>query len=189
MWPARCSTMRATAADHARRAWTFDHESARRTLLDQFQHHGLEGFGLERHAVRRRCGRRPAPLSARHAEGRPRARAGRHVYDAAPTPADRCGHAEASEVVEPIEGGREGSLLDEIDRTVTSMAGRLLRPWLLRPLSALDRIRDRLDAVEEFAFRSTDRGKFRDALKVVQDLERLVARTALGTPGRAIWSA
>ena len=36
---------------------------------------------------------------------------------------------------------------------------------------------------EELAFRATDRGKFRDTLKVVQDLERLVARAALGTAG------
>src|SRR5205085_10854336 len=71
----------------------------------------------------------------------------------------------------------------EIDRTVTSMAGRLLRAWLLRLLVSLDRIRDRLDAVEEFAFRSTDRGKFREVLKAVQDLERLIARTALGSAG------
>ena len=63
------------------------------------------------------------------------------------------------------------------------MAGRLLRAWLLRPLVSLDRIRDRLDAVEEFAFRSTDRGKFREVLKSVQDLERLVARAALGNAG------
>jgi DNA mismatch repair protein MutS len=85
--------------------------------------------------------------------------------------------------VESLEGGRDGSLLHEIDRTITAMAGRLLRAWLLRPLVSLDRIRDRLDAVEEFAFRSTDRGKFRETLKSVQDLERLVARAALGTAG------
>ena len=87
------------------------------------------------------------------------------------------------EIVESMDGGREGTLLHEIDRTVTVMAGRLLRSWLLRPLVALDRIRDRLDAVEEFAFRSTDRGKFREVLKHVQDLERLVARAALGSAG------
>jgi DNA mismatch repair protein MutS len=79
-----------------------------------------------------------------------------------------------------MDGGRDGSLLHEIDRTMTAMAGRLLRAWLLRPLVSLERIRDRLDAVEEFAFRSTDRGKFRDVLKTVQDLERLVGRVALG---------
>ena len=76
-----------------------------------------------------------------------------------------------------------GSLLDELDRTVTSIGSRLLRSWLLRPLVALEPIRDRLDAVEELAFRTTERGKFRDAIKAVQDLERLVARAALGTAG------
>src|SRR4030095_11329357 len=32
-------------------------------------------------------------------------------------------------------------------------------------------------------FRSTDRGKFREVLKSVHDLERLVARTAMGSAG------
>src|SRR5204863_6884167 len=87
------------------------------------------------------------------------------------------------EILEGSDGGRGGSLLAELDCTVTSIGSRLLRGWLLRPLVALEPIRDRLDAVEELAFRTTDRGKFRDALKAVQDLERLVARAALGTAG------
>src|SRR6185437_7567578 len=87
------------------------------------------------------------------------------------------------EIVEGSEGGRAGSLLDELDRTVSSIGSRLLRSWLLRPLVALEPIRDRLDAVEELAFHTTERGKFRDAIKAVQDLERLVARAALGTAG------
>ena len=87
------------------------------------------------------------------------------------------------EILEGSEGGRDGSLLDELDRPVTSLGSRRLRAWLLRPLVALDAIRDRLDAVEDLAFRTTERGKFRDAIKAVQDLERLVARAALGTAG------
>ena len=39
------------------------------------------------------------------------------------------------EVIEAADGGRAGSLLHEIDRTVTSMGGRLLRTWLLRRCS------------------------------------------------------
>src|SRR5207248_2526479 len=87
------------------------------------------------------------------------------------------------EILEAADGGRDGSLLNELDRTTTTMGSRMLRQWLLRPLLSLDRIRDRLDAVEELAFRTTDRGKFREAIKDVQDLERLVARAALGTAG------
>ena len=97
--------------------------------------------------------------------------------------AHRPDDAQASRDPQGSEGGREGSLLDELDRTMTSIGSRLLRSWLLRPLLALEPIRDRLDAVEELAFRTTDRGKFRDAIKAVQDLERLVARAALGTAG------
>jgi DNA mismatch repair protein MutS len=63
------------------------------------------------------------------------------------------------------------------------MGGRMLRAWLLRPLVSLERILDRLDAVEEFAFRSTERAKFRETLKGVHDIERLVARAALGIAG------
>src|SRR4030095_9780743 len=55
--------------------------------------------------------------------------------------------------------------------------------WLLRPLCALERIRDRLDAVEELAFRSTERGKFRETMKAVHALERLLTRAALATAG------
>src|SRR5438093_1168313 len=87
------------------------------------------------------------------------------------------------EILEGSEGGRDGSLLDELDRTITPAASRLLRSWLLRPLVALEPIRDRLDAVEELAFRTTQRGRFRDVIKAAQDLERLVARAALGTAG------
>src|SRR6185369_14284496 len=77
----------------------------------------------------------------------------------------------------------EGSLLHELDRTVTSVGSGLLRAWLLRPLAALEPIRDRLDAVEEMAFRTTERGKLRAAVASALDLERLVARAALGTAG------
>jgi DNA mismatch repair protein MutS len=86
-------------------------------------------------------------------------------------------------VVEGTDGGRAGSLLDTIDRTVTPMGGRQLRQWLLRPLVALARIQDRLDAVEDFAFRSTDRGRVRELLKNIHDIERIVARVSLGTAG------
>jgi len=163
--------------------WAFDLERARRTLLDQLRAGGLEGFGLER---------RPAAVRA----------AGALVHYLRTTQKVDLAHVRAIqfrqradallidpttlkhlEILEGSEGGRAGSLLEEIDRTVTSSGSRLLRGWLIRPLLTLEAIRDRLDAVEELAFRTTDRGKFRDTLKGVQDLERLLARTALGTAG------
>jgi len=163
--------------------WTFDFESARRTLLDQLRAGGLEGFGLDtRHAAVSAAGalvhylRTTQKVDLAHV----RAIHFRQRADALLIDPTTLKHLE---ILEGAEGGRDGSLLDELDRTVTSVGSRLLRSWLLRPLVALEPIRDRLDAVEELAFRTTERGKFRDAIKAVQDLERLVARAALGTAG------
>ena len=179
-WPMiAAAALPVTAAD----AWTFDLESARRTLLDQLRVGGLEGFGLDRRPVAVAAagalvhylrGTQKVDLAHVRSIGY-RQRADALLID--PTTLKHL------EIIEGSEGGREGSLLDELDRTVTAVGSRLLRSWLLRPLFALEPIRDRLDAVEELAFRTTDRGKFRDAIKAVQDLERLVARAALGTAG------
>ena len=163
--------------------WTFELEAARRTLLEQLQTHSLDGFGLERPPGRDLRGRRAGAVPARHAEGGPRARPRDRASAPAPTLVIDPTTLRNLEVVEAADGGRTGSLLHEIDRTVTPMGGRLLRAWLLRPLLALERIHDRLDAVEEFAFRSTERAKVRETLKRVHDIERLVARAALGTAG------
>jgi DNA mismatch repair protein MutS len=179
-WPVLASLGCATTAIDA---WTFDPESSRRALLDQLRVGGLEGFGLDRH---------PAAVAAAGALvhhlrstqkvdlAHVRSIAYRQRADALLIDPTTLRHLE---IIEGSEGGRAGSLLDELDRTVSSIGSRLLRSWLLRPLVALEPIRDRLDAVEELAFRSTERGKFRDTIKSLQDLERLVARAALGTAG------
>src|SRR5262245_40514396 len=164
-------------------SWAFDYETARRALIDQMRTAGLEGFGLD--------GRNAAVAAAgalvHHLRGTQkvdlahvRSIAFRRRADALLIDPTTVSHLE---IVDGSEGGREGSLLDQLDCTVTSIGSRLLRSWLLRPLVALEPIRDRLDAVEELAFRTTDRGKFRAALGAVQDLERLVARAAPGTAG------
>jgi len=168
-----------TSAD----GWSFEPEAARACLVEQFRTKSLDGFGLEGH-----------PLAVQAAGALVRYLRDTQKVDLAHVRAASFRQASETLVVDPVTlrhlevvesatGGRAGSLLDEIDRTVTAMGGRLLRQWLLRPLLSLERVRDRLDAVEDFAFKTTERGKFRDTLKSVQDLERLVARTALGSAG------
>ena len=163
--------------------WLFDPEAARRTLADQLRTKGLDGFGLDgHHAAVAASGALVAYLrdtqKADLAHIRAialRQQAGHLLIDPVTL--------KHLEVVEGSEGGRAGSLLAELDATVTAMGGRLLRAWLLRPLVALEPIRDRLDAVEELAFRSMERAKLREAFKPVHDMERLVARAALGAAG------
>jgi DNA mismatch repair protein MutS len=163
--------------------WHFELESARQTLLDQLRVSSLEGFGLERHQTAV-CAAGALVRYLRDTQradlAHVRAVSLREAADGLLIDPTTLAHLE---VVESSQGGRPGSLLHEIDRTMTAMGGRLLRAWLLRPLVALEAIRDRLDAVEELAYRTTDRGKLRETLKTVQDLERLTARIALSTAG------
>jgi DNA mismatch repair protein MutS len=170
---------RVTAAE----PWTFQHESARDVLLTQLRAQTLQGFGLQD---------RPAAVSAagalvQYLRDTQKAELA-HVRDVTFRTGADCLLVDATtlrnlEVFEASDGGRTGSLLHELDRTITPMGGRLLRAWLVRPLVSLERIQDRLDAVEDFAFRGTARAKLRDTLKSVHDIERLVARAALGTAG------
>ena len=168
-----------TAADD----WTFEFESARRSLLDQLETHSLHAFGLDDHGPAI-CAAGALVQYLRETQKADLA----HVREVSFRAGSDCLVIDPTtlrnlEVVEATTGGRTGSLIDEIDRTVTSMGGRLIRGWLLRPLLSLERIQDRLDAVEEFAFRSTERAKARETLKTIHDMERLVARAALGTAG------
>ena len=163
--------------------WAFEGETARRTLVEQFRTAGLEGFGLDgRLAAIAAAGalvhhlRETQRVDLAHV----RSIAFRRRADALLVDPTTVKHLE---IIDGSEGGRAGSLLEQLDCTVTSIGSRLLRAWLLRPLVALELIRDRLDAVEELALRTIDRGKLRDTLKSVQDLERLIARVALGTAG------
>jgi DNA mismatch repair protein MutS len=163
--------------------WHFELDAARQTLVDQLRVSGLEGFGLERHqpAV---CAGGALVQHLRETQKADLAHVRtvrlRQAADGLLIDPITLKHLE---IVESIDGARAGSLLDEIDRTVTPMGCRLLRTWLLRPLTALEAIRDRLDAVEELAVRTTDRGKLRETFKSIQDLERLIARIALSTAG------
>jgi DNA mismatch repair protein MutS len=163
--------------------WHFELESARQTLVDQLRVSSLEGFGLERRQAAVCAG----GALVRHLRDTQKAELAhvrsvrlRQLADGLLIDPTTLKHLE---VVESTHGGRAGSLLDEIDRTVTPMGNRLLRTWLLRPLTSLEAIRDRLDAVEELAVRTTDRGKARETLRSIQDLERLIARIALSTAG------
>jgi DNA mismatch repair protein MutS len=85
------------------------------------------------------------------------------------------------ELVEPLRAGVRGcTLLETVDRTVTPMGGRLLRQWLLSPLRDPAAIDYRLDAVEVLVRDARGRGRLRDALDGVRDLERLAGRAAAG---------
>jgi len=74
----------------------------------------------------------------------------------------------------------QGTLLKLLDQTQTPMGARLLRSWLVRPLTRPEPIRTRLDAVEALHGDLLARQDLRTELDQVADLERLTAKAATG---------
>ena len=72
------------------------------------------------------------------------------------------------------------TLLDVVDHTATPMGGRLLRRWITAPLTAIERINQRLDSVRYFTQNPTMHGQVSTCLKQMNDIERLVAKIATG---------
>jgi len=71
---------------------------------------------------------------------------------------------------------RYGTLLWVLDKTKTSMGSRKLKEWILSPLTNIDKINLRLDAVEELYQVNMTREGLAEALKSVKDIERLVGK-------------
>ncbi|KPK14300.1 MAG: hypothetical protein AMJ62_13230 [Myxococcales bacterium SG8_38] len=84
------------------------------------------------------------------------------------------------ELVRTLDGERRGSLLHLLDETKTPMGARALRTRLLEPLTDIDRIRRRHDAVELFVCDARSRDEARGLLAEIGDLERLAVRAAVG---------
>ena len=75
-----------------------------------------------------------------------------------------------------FSGGK--SLLETIDKTITSMGGRLLRRWLCFPSIDIKEINKRYEIVEELIKSFISNGEFINDLNSIIDLERVVSKLA-----------
>jgi DNA mismatch repair protein MutS len=87
------------------------------------------------------------------------------------------------ELTRSLGGGREGSLLATIDRTVTGGGARLLETRLTGPSTDVGLIRARADAVAAFVEAPALGEAVRGLLRRVPDLERALSRLALDRGG------
>ncbi len=86
------------------------------------------------------------------------------------------------EITEKLrDKSKKGTLLWVLDKTSTSMGGRLLRRWLNNPLIEANKINKRLDAVSELKNNIILKGDIVEALKKVYDIERLAGKISYGS--------
>ena len=158
----------------------FDSRAASRRLCDRFGVATLDGFGAFTRAEVAAAGALiayldaigPAPLLTPPVPCPP---AAVMAIDAATRI--------SLEISRSAGGIRAGSLLDALDRTVTGGGARLLADDLGGPLTDATAIGDRLDLVGWFLAAAAVRETTRAALKAGPDVERALARLAVGRGG------
>lgn len=76
--------------------------------------------------------------------------------------------------------GKRGTLLWVLDRTSTSMGGRLLRRWINDPLIDANEIQERLNAVKELKTDMMLKDEIVEGLKKIFDIERIAGKISFG---------
>ena len=87
------------------------------------------------------------------------------------------------ELTHALSGGKKGSLLHSLDRTITAGGGRLLSERIATPLTDVAQIEKRLNYVQCFVEKRDLSAQIRDILKQCPDLERALSRLCLGRGG------
>ena len=84
------------------------------------------------------------------------------------------------ELFSSSSGEAKTGFADVIDRTLTSMGGRMLKRWVAMPLLDVKRIEARQDVVEAIATDADLAAALREQVAAIGDLERLSSRIAAG---------
>jgi len=163
-------------------SWRFEEERCVDVLQNQFQVSTLDGYGI-----------RGFPFAVRAAgailqyleQNRPESLkllTGLNMYSLQDFMTLDAATRRNLELTETIRSGTtEGSLLGILDQSITPMGKRLIRQWVSKPLLDVERIQKRLEGVTVFFADGMLRAETREALKDLQDLERLSNRVAGGT--------
>lgn len=79
-----------------------------------------------------------------------------------------------------IKKDRRGALIGLLDKTSTSMGGRLLKKWLEQPLIQVDEIKRRNNAVEYFLNNIEVMDHVKSIMRQIYDIERLASKVSNG---------
>ncbi len=159
--------------------WIFTRDFAREKLLTHFQTASLKGFGIEElDLAQTAAGAALHYLAATennhlsHISTLSRLQTEKYVW------LDRFTIRNLELVSSNHENGV--SLYQVLDKTVSPMGARLLRKWILLPLTSLSQIKDRHDTVQLLVENLTFAGEIEPQIRHIGDLERLMAKTSVG---------
>ena len=79
-----------------------------------------------------------------------------------------------------IRRDKKGALIGILDKTSTSMGGRLLKKWLEQPLLNIHEINSRNSAIEYFVNNVMHKDEVESILKQIYDIERLATKISSG---------
>lgn len=155
--------------------WIFDEAFATENLLKHFQTHSLKGFGIEN----LHCGIIAAGAVLHYLKETEHPNL-QHITTIQRLEKDDYLWMDKFTIrnLELLNTGtdHQNSLLQVLDNTVSPMGARLLKRWLLLPLKDINKINERLDAVEYLILQTDLRLQLQQLIKQCGDVERLVSK-------------
>ena len=158
--------------------WVFTPEFGNEILLKHFQTNSLKGFGIEEHSL----GIIAAGACLHYLRETQHHQLG-HINKISRVDHDQYVWLDRFTIrnLELFSTGYESgtALLDVIDHTTGAMGSRLLKRWLALPLKNIDRINERLNAVEYLHNNAELADNLRQKIASIGDLERLISKAAV----------
>jgi DNA mismatch repair protein MutS len=159
--------------------WIFTHDFGREKLLQHFQTQSLKGYGIEDLDLAQ-----AAAGAALHYLSTTENTRLQHIVSLSRLQTDRYVWLDRFTIrnLELVQPNHENgvSLLQVLDQTVSPMGARLLKKWVLLPLTSLAQIRERQEVVAFFVENSDAAREVEAPIRQIGDLERLMSKTALG---------
>lgn len=159
--------------------WVFSEDFTREKLLNQFEVKTLKGFGVENQdlaqvaagAILHYLGT-TENHNLQHINSISRIHQEKYVW------LDRFTIRNLELVYPQAENGKP--LISILDRTVSPMGARLLKKWVVLPLTSLPEIKNRHEVVDYFLKNQNVAEETETYLRQMGDMERLISRVPLG---------
>lgn len=161
-----------------RPGWEFNNDSAQHRLREQFDVSNLAAFGEHDYPTALvAAGALLSYLQATQKQALPHLNAItlENTQDYLQLDASTQKHLE---LFENVQGGQQNTLSSVLDKTASTMGGRLLKRWLSRPLKQHQVIQARQQTVAELIRLQSDT-LLHQLLRQICDVERIVSRIAL----------